>query len=363
MKIGIDIRTAGGEKAGKGCYTFNIVQNLLKLDKENEYILYSNTKFTGFEDFSNATHKVINKKGLFWHLEVIRDIKREKVDTFFAPTSYIIPAFIPKKIKSILTVHDLVAFLFPDTHNKKAVFIEKLLLKRALKKANYVLPVSKNTKNDLLKKFKLEESKIRVLYCSADTSFRPIERGTLDEFIKKTQLPNNFILAVGTISPRKNYINLIKAFAIFTNTHSDYHLIIVGKKGWQYEDVFKEINGKGIKGRVHFLDYLSQKSLINLYSLAKAFVFPSFYEGFGIPPLEAMKCDCPVIASNRSSIPEVVGEAAIKIDPENPEEIAAAMKKIVEDPELRKSLIEKGRTRAEEFSWEKSAKELHELLS
>ena len=146
MKIAIDIRTAGGEKAGKGWYTFHIVQNLLKIDHENEYILYAKDGVPGFEQFQNAKVKLLNGRGILWHLNVARDTKKERADIFFAPSSYIIPALLPRSIKTILAVHDLVAFLFPITHDMKAVLIEKLFLRLALRKASHVCAVSENTK-------------------------------------------------------------------------------------------------------------------------------------------------------------------------------------------------------------------------
>ncbi len=362
MKIAIDIRTAGGEKAGKGWYTFHIVQNLLKIDRDNEYILYANDGIPGFEQFQNAKVKLVNGRGMLWHLNVARDVKKERADIFFAPSSYIIPALLPRSIKTILAIHDLVAFLFPIMHDMKAVLIEKLFLRLALRKSAYVCAVSENTKKDILDKFNYDKKKISTIYCAAGDDFQPMNKESLQAFIKATNLPAKFFLAVGTIEPRKNYLNLINAFALINKEFPDYHLVIVGKKGWDFEEVFKQIRGNYLQKKVHILGYLSSKSLVNLYNLARALVFPSFYEGFGIPPLEAMQCSCPVIASNISSIPEVVGGGALLVNPENHLEIAAAMKKLVKDDELYKHLCESGPKQAQKFSWEKSAKRLLEIV-
>lgn len=358
MKIAIDIRTAGGEKTGKGFYTFHIVHELLKIDHENEYILYSKDGIAGFEQFKNAKLKLIDGRGFFWHRNVAKDIAKQEVDIFFAPSSYIIPAILSKSIKTILTVHDLVAFFFPNTHNKKATIIEKLFLKKALKKATHVLTVSENTKHDLINKFKYEENKISVTYCAAANDFKPLEKGSLKTFIKETNLPANFFLAVGTLEPRKNYLNLIRAFSQIHKDFPHVHLMIVGGKGWDYEEIFKLIRENYLNKKVHILGYLSTKSLINLYNLAETLVFPSYYEGFGIPPLEAMKCGCPVIASFTSSIPEVVGDAALLINPESHLEIAGAMTKILKDDHLAENLSNKGLIQAKKFSWEDSARKL-----
>lgn len=370
MKIAIDIRAAGGEKAGKGWYTFNIVQHLLKIDSRNSYILYSKEKIPGFDHFKNIQLKLFKTPGALWHLKVAHDIAKEKADIFFAPSSYIIPTLLPKSIKTILTVHDLVAFLYPDSHNKKATIIEKLLLKRALKKAAHVCAVSENTRQDILTRFNYNDKKIDVVYCAASEEFQKIPKENLRKFITQTNLPPNFFLAVGTLEPRKNYKNLIRAFKEVSDRlpagrhgFPDYYLLVVGQKGWNYESIYELIKAGYLNKKVHFLGYLSNKSLLNLYNLAKALVFPSFYEGFGIPPLEAMKCGCPVIASHTSSIPEVVGDSALLVNPESPAQIADAMIKLIKDPELAGQLSEKGLKQAEKFSWEKSARKLLKIFN
>ena len=363
MKIAIDIRNAGGEKAGKGGYTFHIVRNLLKLDSKNQYILYAKDGIPGFEEFKNATIKRIKGKSIFWHKKVAKDIKKEKADIFFAPSSYIIPTLLPKHIKTIVVIHDLVAFLFPNSHNKKAVYIEKFFLKKALKKADLVCTVSENTKKDVIKKFEYPKEKIKVVYCSASNEFKPLQREELNTFAKQTDLPKDFFLAVGTLEPRKNYLNLVKAFLEIQKTHPNYHLVIVGKKGWEFEEIFQVIRKNYLGKKVHILGYLSENSIIRLYNMAKALVFPSYYEGFGIPPLEAMKCRCPVITSYRASIPEVVGDSAILINPDSFKEITGAMLKLIKDEELCETLANQGVIQSKKFSWQDSAKKLLEEIN
>ncbi|MDP2642409.1 MAG: glycosyltransferase family 1 protein [Candidatus Peregrinibacteria bacterium] len=362
MKIAIDIRSAAGEKAGKGWFTFNIVRNLLKIDRKNEYTLYCSDFVAGFEEFKNAKQKRIRGKGILWHINTVVDAYKEKTDAFISPTSFIVPILLPKRIKSIIVVHDLVAFLFPKTHNKKAVFIEKLLLKTALKKAYKVITVSKNTKKDVIEKFGTDEGKIEVITCAAGEEYGKVGEEILKEFAKKTNLPEKFFLAVGTIEPRKNYVNLIKAFSLIKDRFPDYYLIIVGKNGWKFEPVYEEIRKNYLQKYVHILGYLSEKSLVNLYNLAEALIFPSFYEGFGIPPLEAMKSLCPVISSCTSSLPEVVGDSALLVDPESPSQIAEAMVKIIMDEALKTTLKEKGLNQSAKFSWESSADKFYEIL-
>lgn len=363
MKIAIDIRTAGGEKTGKGWYTFHLVHELLKLDKKNKYLLYCSSGVPGFDEFPNVTMRIAEGKSFLWHYNVARDIQKENVDLFFAPSSFIIPAILPKNIKTIVTVHDLVAFLFPNTHNKKATLIEKLFLKRAVRNASKILTVSENTKKDLLKKFALLESKIEVIPCSAGDEFMPLEKSQLNNFKAQTNLPEEFFLAVGTIEPRKNYVNLIKAFALFVDKFPHYHLVIVGGKGWDYEEVYQEIRNNYLTKKVHMLGYISSSSLVKLYNSAKAVVFPSLYEGFGIPPLEAMKSGCPVIASSTSSIPEVVGDSAILFNPYSHLDIAGAMIHFASHPNLAHDLHQKGLIQAQKFSWENSAKLFYQIIN
>ena len=360
MKIGIDIRTAGGEKAGKGYYTFNLVQALLKLDTQNEYHLYTKDKFPGFEHFKNAKVHHITGRSIFWHRNVAKHARHQNLDYFFAPSSYIVPTLLPESIKSIFTVHDLVAFLHPSKHNKKAIFLERLYLKKAVKKSHKILAVSTNTKKDLAKKFPQAKEKTTVIYNAASPIFKPKDTATLSDFITRTKLPKHFFLSVGTIIPRKNYTRLIKAFRLHLRENPGHHLIIVGKPGWNHREVENAIKENHLQGHVHLLGYLTEESLANLYNLALAFVFPSLYEGFGIPLLEAMQSNCPVLSSDTSSMPEVVGDSALLFDPHSIHAISDAMQKIATDSTLRDKLIEKGQAQAQNFSWEESAKKLLE---
>jgi glycosyltransferase involved in cell wall biosynthesis len=364
MKIGIDIRETANEKTGKGYYAFHLIKALLSLDNENEYVLYSNQEISTYDNFDNATVIIINKKGLFWHKKVLSDAYKEGLKIFIAPTSYIIPALHnSNKIKVLMTVHDLVAFLFPENHNKKAIITEKLTLKRALKKVKKVLSVSKNTKQDLIENFGIKESIIEIIHNAASGSFGIIEKDQCEELRKVMNLPKEFIFSVGTIEPRKNYKSLIEAFAKIKPHHPNTKLVIAGKKGWKSEGIYKMIDELGLKGDIHFLGYVTEDELAKLYNLAKIFAYPSLYEGFGIPPLEAMKCGCPVVTSNISSLPEVVGDAAFLIDPNSVEDIKNALHKLLSTPSLMEELKNKGLEQYKKFSWETSARKLLAIIN
>ncbi|MDX9970303.1 MAG: glycosyltransferase family 1 protein [Candidatus Gracilibacteria bacterium] len=358
MKIAIDIRSAEGKKAGKGFYTYHLCRNILKFDLETEFILYGENPDTSEWKSPNVKVKKISARGIKWHIKTFFDLIKEKPDIFFAPTSLIIPAFLPKTIKTIVTVHDLVSILFPSTHLKKAVYIEKLLLGRVVRRAKKVCAVSENTKKDILNTFNTEEKKISVVYCGVSDKYKRLSDAEIESLKKAEIAPEKFFLSVSTIEPRKNYVNLVRAFSFFLKTNPDFKLIIVGQKGWQFEEVFREVTRLKISDKIIFPDYIPENGLLNLYNLATAFVFPSFYEGFGIPPLEAMSCGCPVIASNKSSIPEVVGDAGLLVDPKSPEDIAEKMKNIADNETLRKELREKGFSRISAFNWEDSAKKM-----
>jgi glycosyltransferase involved in cell wall biosynthesis len=363
MKIGIDIRETVHEKAGKGCYTAHLVEDILKMDNKNKYLLYSDCPVSLYKGFINAELKIINKKGLKWHTTVLKDLYNEKCDIFFAPTSYIIPALHkPKKLKVVMTVHDLVAFLFSDKHNKKAVLTEKATIKKALKKAAKVLAVSKNTQNDLMKRFKVSNDLIDIVPNAASDIFEPIPREIYEHFVMQKDIPEKFIFTAGTLEPRKNFPVLFKAFAKVLKEFPDYELLVAGKKGWMFREIFETQAKLGLDGKVKFLDYVPERDLVYLYNLATLFVYPSLYEGFGIPPLEAMKCGCPVVTSNISSLPEVVGDAAIKIDPNDNEALADAMISILRNDALRKDLIKKGFKQSKKYSWKLSARKFLDII-
>lgn len=363
MKIAIDIREAGHEKTGKGWYTYNLVHELLKLDHENEYVLYTDAEKHPLGNFKNAKVKVIKAKSIQWHLKALKDIKAEKAEVFFAPTSYIIPALAPKNLKTIITIHDLVAFLFPNTHSAKAVLIERLTLKKAIKKARSILVVSENTKKDLLKKFQYPTDKIFLTPCAPSEFFREaIDEKELEKLKKKYQLPENFILAVGTLEPRKNFPNLIKSFVIIKRKYPDYKLVIVGKKGWKFKQIEEALKQYNLQNDVIFPGYLDDQELHKMYAIAKVFVFPSLYEGFGIPPLEAMASGCPVVSSNVASMPEVIGQAGLLIDPKNALKMADAIISLFENEQVRNMMIERGRVQADKFSWKKSAEKTLEVI-
>lgn len=363
MKIGIDIRETVHEKAGKGYYAAHLVDEILKKDKVNQYILYTDCPVEIYKKFENAETRQINKKGLFWHKAVLNDAYREALDLYFSPTSYIIPAIHnPKKLKVVMTVHDLVAFMFPQKHNKKAVFTEKLTLQQALKKVVKVLSVSENTKRDLMNRFKCKENLIDIVTNAASEIYEPIPQEIYEHYIQAHNIPEKFIFCAGTLEPRKNYPVLLRSFSKVLKKFPDVMLLIAGKRGWMYDEIYKTVHDLGIEDNVRFLGYVPERDLVYLYNLATIFVWPSLYEGFGIPPLEAMQSGCPVITSNTSSLPEVVGEGAITIDPSNEKDLTKAILEVLGDSDYSKELIRKGFNQSKKFSWKLSADKFLDII-
>lgn len=355
-KIGIDIRTTYGQKTGKGYYTFNLVKDLITSDQHNTYYLFSKNQNPPFPLPKNAQLVPISAPSLLWHFSAIRKIKQLKLDLFWAPTSYIIPALAPKKLKTIITVHDLVAILFPENHNKKANFIEQRTLKKALSKASHIFAVSNHTKQDLVKNFAIPQQKISITHCAASQQFQRLQHlaKTISK-INSISLAPSFVLAVGTIQPRKNLRNIIKAFKVLQQKNPQLHLYIAGGSGWQTEHIYQEA---AAVPNVNFLGYVSDQELVALYNKATVFLFPSLYEGFGIPVLEAMKCGCPVVTSNISSLPEVAGKAALLADPKSIDDIVNKTQQIIDNQDLRQELTSSGLLQANKFSWKAVAEQI-----
>ncbi len=392
MKIGIDCRTilnpGFGEAAGVGHYTYYLVSNLLKLDKKNEYVLFFDNLLSKaaaeevIAGVSNAQlrffpfHKYKHYLPFaFSHLLVAGAIEKEKLDVFHSP-AYALP--LTYRGKSIVTVHDLAIYKNPKWFHEKFLigqsFSTKTVVPSSLKKANKIIAVSEHTKKDIVEIFKIKPEKVKVIYEGVEFHDVPgrregtcgIETEICFEDIKaKYGLKNNYVLFLGTIEPRKNIAALAKAFCRLVHEDKEfsdkYQLIIAGAKGWKHEKIFKEIeecqDKIKTKNVIKYIGYVPAREKFTLMKDAVCFVFPSFYEGFGLPVLEALSLGVPTITSNKSSLPEIVGQAAVLIDPLKNEEIYDALKKILVDRNLRKEFSEKGVAQAKKFNWRKCAEE------
>ncbi len=360
MIIAIDIREAAEQKSGKSRYTYNVVMAMIMENQDVSFVLYARETNKDFCSFKNVECVNIHKRGMFWHSAVVRDWKKRVTEgnkdsaynkfAFFAPTSFIIPFLLPKELTSVVTVHDLIAFK-EKTHQKKAALIEKVFAGRALRKAAQVLTPSLNTAHDLAMIFPYTKDKISITPLGVDsTLFADTEENST-----KTKPDNRekIILTVGGLEPRKNISTLVDAFLTLPNEFNDYTLQIIGGNGWNSQKLLNKIASHS--NRISHLQTVKSEDLPNYYRTATIFVFPSLYEGFGLPPLEAMACSTPVACSNSSSLPEVCGVCALLFKTQSVSDIREKIIMLLKDKEMRDSLSATGLEHAKKFTWKKCA--------
>ena len=274
----------------------------------------------------------------------------KKADLFYAPSFFEVNMGL--KIPQVVTIYDLTTFIYPGHRGERVSEKLNLRTKKACKKARKIVAISKSTKKDLIKVLKIKNEKIKVVYPGKNEL--PKSFSKLPKNLKK----RSYILSVGTIEPRKNLIGLFKAYALLPiEIQEQYPLVVVGAEGWNTGDIFESFEHLKLQGKVKFLGFVSDEKLATLYNYASLFVYPSLYEGFGFPVLEALSFGLPVITSKSSSLPEVTGHAAFLIDPNKPESISSAIQKVLEHKEEGDRLRKAAVIQAEKFSWENSAKE------
>ena len=264
-----------------------------------------------------------------------------------------------KRGKKVLTVHDVSFFLFPEYHPLKRRLTFKALFPRSLEQADQIITDSDSTKRDLVAHFHVPAQKITTVHLGVDPTFAPVSAAQAEPVMTKHGVRlGGYLLYIGTVEPRKNLPRLIQAYNVFrANASSSLPLVLVGASGWLNQDLFREIDKSPWKGDITLLGYVAKPDLPALYSGAAAFVYPSIYEGFGLPPLEAMACGAPVITTNNSSLPEVVGDAALIVDAHDVDAIANAMLQVASDPSARENLRQRGLARAKFFTWRRTAEQ------
>jgi glycosyltransferase involved in cell wall biosynthesis len=365
MHVTIDYTPALGQGAGIGRYTRGLVSALAKIDSENRYTLFSAGQESSEREWpENFSERRVNIPSRWltvgWHrlrLPIAAERLSGDCDIFHSP-DFVLPPL--RAARGIVTVHDLSFMRVPECAEPKLrQYLEKSV-PRAVKDAHFVLADSLNTKTDLIALLDVPAEKIGVVPPGVDQHFRAVrETVKLAQVRTRYHLPEWFILAVGTLEPRKNYPRLISAYArLRRHTGLPHQLVIAGGKGWLYDEIYQQIAREGLDEHVHFPGYIDDADLPALYTLADLLAFPSLYEGFGIPPLEAMSCGTPVVTSNNSSLPEVVGSAAIMIDAEDVDALADAMARALGNANLRVRLSDLGRAQAARYTWETSAKRL-----
>lgn len=370
MLIAIDANEANVEKkVGISEYVFQIISQLSRLKNGNDrFIVY--LKEVPSSSFPKAdknwNYKIFGPKKFWTQLALPLKLftGRIKPDVFFSPAHYA-PRFSP--VPTVVSIMDLAFFHFPDYFTKKDLAQLHSWTKYSVQKAKAIITISEATKGDIINLYGISEGKIHVIYPGIKSALALTPHVyPMQELQIKYNINDNFLLFVGTLQPRKNIVRLIEAFAKVIKDrpeeNSTLELVIVGKKGWKYEEILAAPEKYQVTDRVKFLDFVDDENLQLLYQNAKCFVFPSLYEGFGLPVLEAMRAGCPVITSNVSSMPEAGGEAALYVDPESVSDIAEKIVSILTDKKLRSEMIVKGREQLKKFSWEKAAKETLSVL-
>ncbi len=355
MLIGIDGNGANVDQpVGVSVYTNELLKYFkTESSKDLRFLVYLREQpkksLPSESDFFKFA--IVRGKTLWLQLYLpIYFITHQKPDIFFSPAHFV-PRF--GKLKSVVTIHDLSYFYYPNEFLKKDLYKLSRWTKYSVNKALEVIAVSENTKKDLIKHYSVPERKIKVIHNGFEKNIKTP---------RKINVKKPYIFYVGTLQPRKNISLLITAFDKFVNKHKDFNLVIAGKKGWLYEDIFKQVEKLDHKNKILFTGSVSDEELVYLYQNAFVFVMPSLYEGFGIPVLEAMNYGCPVISSNSSSLPEVGGDACLYFNPEKENELLEQLNLLVDNEQLRQDLIKKGKEQIKKFSWQKSAIRTLEVL-
>ncbi|MBO9372782.1 MAG: glycosyltransferase family 4 protein [Chloroflexus sp.] len=370
MRIGVDYTAGIWQGAGIGRYTRELVRAAAQSDPELSFqLFYAATgldqqgPFVHYAQQLAATYHNIRLRPLpitprlltiLWQ-RVRLPLRIEwligPLDVVHAP-DFVLP---PTRARTLLTIHDLTFLVEPGCAEPKLRRYLSTAVPRSLQRADLIVVDSKATASDLGRLYGIPNRRIRLLYPAVDTRFRPIPTAEAQAVRQRLGLPEHFLLFVGTLEPRKNLVRLLQAFTLLQSEHPDLHLLIAGKRGWLYDDIFATVEQCHLRDRVHFLDFVADEDLPALYNLARAFVYPSLYEGFGFPVLEALACGTPVVTTKVSSLPEVTGSAAVFVDPLDPEDIAAGIRTALSNP---MPLRTAGPQHAASFRWEQAGQTL-----
>jgi glycosyltransferase involved in cell wall biosynthesis len=356
MRIGIDARTLAAPKTGDRTYCLNLTRALARVDRDNEYLLYLQHDTPLADLASPRFHKRLLPAPVGWSWTPFllpTALRRDGCD--LVHVQYIVPPSCP--VPLLTTVHDVSFRRHPRWFPLKHALLLNLLVPIAMNQAERVITCSEYTKREMIALFGTPPEKIVVTPYAADPIYHPMPREEARQAVRERfGLRQPYILSVGVLQPRKNLPRLVEAYARIAR-EVPQHLVLVGKEGWAFEGLRRRVAESGVTSRIHFTGYVADADLPPLYAAADLFAYPSLYEGFGLPPLEAMACGTPVVSSNATSLPEVVGDAARTVDPRDTQALATAMAEILSSGELREQLIERGQGRASAFSWDRTARE------
>jgi glycosyltransferase involved in cell wall biosynthesis len=353
MKIAIDIQTTLGKPTGFGFYVSNLVEALKKHTGNNlELVLI---KPDTEDDFSTPQR-------FYWdQFTYPKKAKQAKVDLLHQPC-FSAPLGFNKPV--VVTIHDIISLLFPETIPFASRMFYSKWMPFSYRKASQIITISESTKKDVVRVLGIPEEKITVIPLGFDKKIQKrVGQQMIAKVKEKYKLPENYLLHIGTLEPRKNLDFLIDVFSGVMQHNENLGLVITGKKGWYYEGLFEKVKDLSLQKRVIFTGYIDEQDKAAIYQGARIFTFPSIYEGFGLPPLEAMAAGVPVISSDTSSMPEVIGDAGVLISPYDKEAWEKAIIEVDANEKLRNEMIAKNAMQVEKFSWDKTAEKTIEIYS
>ncbi len=369
MHICLDVSPTVQKHAGLGRYAGEIARALAEHKPQLKLSLFYNGEGQAeLPDYlSPLPYKSVKVGNKPWRMGVLlSQLTRWPMDQVFGATdifhatNHLLAHF--SQARTVYTLHDLIFLRYPEYHLPYNRWYLTFTMPRYLRAADVIVTPSECSKRDAIHYYGLPESKFRVIYEAPAPTFQPVtDPAWLKRVRQKYHLPDKFILHVATIEPRKNLSRLLEAFQPLLAEWPDLKLVLVGKKGWLYESFFQKLQALGLEACVIFPGYVEEADLAAFYQLAELFVFPSLYEGFGLGPLEAMACGAPVISSNSSSLPEVVGNAGLLVDPTDTAGLSQAIRRVLSDPELRQDLQGRALIQARKFSWQKAVDELEQV--
>ncbi|WP_443661100.1 glycosyltransferase family 4 protein [Clostridium sp.] len=361
MKIGIDARAAKWYRGtGIGTYSYQLINSLNKIDNYNDYSLFVPNDCNLAIPFKNNFHiKTIKqeKQDNFWNeVNVSNPLLDKSIDIYHVPQNGIgLP--INKDCPFVITLHDIIPYKMPDTVGDQYLKIFNEKFPKIISLCDGIITVSQYSKEDIIKAFNFPREKIYVTYLASEDIYKPYDK-TLSKYIveKNYSITGDYILYIGGFSPRKNILGLLDSFSmLLPRLKKGIKLVIAGSKGKSYDMYIKRAQDLHIEDKVIFPGFISMNHIPFMYNACELFVYPSFYEGFGLPPIEAMACGVPVIASNVTSIPEIVKDATLLVNPYDINELSEKMYNVLHDDALRQSLITKGLKRASTLTWDNTA--------
>lgn len=362
MRIGVDARIVYYSRGGIHSYVVHLLDALASIDDETDYRVLRSRKddaippsgpnFRPVSCWTPSHHR-------FERWLLAAEIRRLRLDLLHSP-DFVPPAF--GYDRSVITVHDLSFIYYPRFLDADSRRYYNHQIEWSVERADHILADSRSTSADLVSLLGVSEEKITVVPLAADPSFRPVPAGEARQTAKRYGLEPGYLFFVGTLEPRKNIPGLLNAFRVLLDREvTAKPLVLVGSKGWLYEEIFERVEALALTAQVRFLHGVPDADLPALYTAASVLAMPSFYEGFGLPALEAMSCGTPVVVADRASLPEVVGDAGILVNPDDPEAIAHGLARVLTEQSLQRRLRELGMERATMFSWQRVAEETSEV--